>query len=601
MAPHRWEALIEGTSLVLEIKLQVPRPRPNVVARPRLTARLDEGCRGGLVLVSAPAGFGKTTVICDWVAAHPAGDRNVGIAWLSLDEGDNDLARFLTDLVLAVRTTSSKFGEQALARLRTAQPVASDEVLTTLLNEAAELPHDVVLVLDDFHVLDSEEVDQAMALLIEHLPPQLHVVIATREDPQLPLARWRARGVVTELRAADLRFTLAETTEFLRTVMRLDLRPEDVVSLEARTEGWVAGLQLAGLHLQGRADPGEAVRSFAGSHRFVFDYLAEEVLAHLTEPERRFLLQTSILDRMSADLCEVVTGQPASGRMLERLERANLFVVALDDQRHWYRYHHLFAEVLRVHLHAEHPDQVGVLDRRASDWFAANGLYPEAVGHALSAQDWHRAAELLERSGDAVEDGSHAGGWFTHAQALPDAMIRARPALAVWYAYALLGRGDLEAAGTYMADAERQLATATSPAGQAPPGAEPAEAEEEAEESRSLLARIAVAQGYLAQALGDTAATVSHARRALELVPDAEPARRDQATALLGMTSLARGDLDEVDRVFSEVTTRLVKAGNIADAIDTVCLLAEVRTILGHLHRAVDAVEQLRTVVARAG
>ena len=218
-------ALIEGTSLVLDTKLHVPRLRPNVVARPRLTARLDEGCRGGLVVVSAPAGFGKTTVICDWVAAGPPGDRDVGVAWLSLDEGDNDLARFLTYLVLAVRTTSSQVGEQMLARLRSAQPVPTDEVLTTLLNEVAELPHDVVLVLDDFHVIDSEEVDQAMVFLIEHLPPQLHVVIATREDPRMPLARWRARGVLTELRAADLRFTLAETTEFLRTVMRLDLLP----------------------------------------------------------------------------------------------------------------------------------------------------------------------------------------------------------------------------------------------------------------------------------------------------------------------------------------------------------------------------------------
>ena len=463
-----------------------------------------------------------------------------------------------------------------------------------MLNEVAELPHDMVLVLDDFHVIDSEELDQAMVFLIEHLPPQLHVVIATREDPRMPLARWRARGVLTELRAADLRFTLAEATEFMSTVMRVDLLPEEVASLEARTEGWIAGLQLAGLHLQGRADPAEAVRSFAGSHRFVFDYLVEEVLAHLPEPERAFLLQTSILDRMCAELCEVVTGQRASGLMLERLERANLFVVALDDRRQWYRYHHLFADVLRVRLHAEHPEQVGVLHRRASDWFAANGMYSEAVGHALSADDYERAADLLERVGEAVEDGSHAGAWFTHAQVLPDGLIRARPALAVWYAYALLGRGDLESAGTYVADAERLLAMAPSPAEQASDGSGPVEEQE----LRSLLARVAVARGYLAQAHGDTAATVSHARRALELVPDAEPARRDQATALLGMASLARGDLAEVDRVFAAVTARLLEAGDVADAIDTACLLVEVRTIGGHLRRAVDTVEQLQAVVA---
>ncbi len=578
---------------MLDTKVHVPRRRPNVVARPRLTARLDEGCRGGLVVVSAPAGFGKTTVICDWVAAGPRGDRDVGVAWLSLDEGDSDLARFLTDLVLALRTTSSQVGEQMLVRLRSAQPVPTDEVLTTVLNETAELPHEVILVLDDFHVIDSEEVDQAVVFLVEHLPPQLHMVIATREDPRMPLARWRARGVLSELRAADLRFTLAETTEFLRAVMGLDLRPEEVASLEARTEGWIAGLQLAGLHLQGRPDPAEAVRSFAGSHRFVFDYLMEEVLAHLSEPERAFLVQTSILDRMRADLCEVVTGQQDSGLMLERLERANLFLVALDDRRHWYRYHHLFSEVLRVRLHAEHPDQVGVLHRRASDWFAANGMNSEAVGHALAADEYERAADLLERAGEAVEDGSHVGAWFTYAQALPDGLVRARPALAVWFAYALLGRGDLDTAGTYVADAERLLATESPRAGQAPSGSGPVKSEDR----RSLLARIAVARGYMAQARGDTAATVSHARRALELVPDAEPARRDQATALLGMASLARGDLEEVDRVFSAVTTRLLAAGDIANAIDTVGLLADVRTTLGHLRRAVDTVEQLRALV----
>ncbi|HYN55829.1 MAG TPA: hypothetical protein VES03_01405, partial [Motilibacterales bacterium] len=438
-------------------------------------------------MVSAPAGFGKTTAICDWVVACPRGDRDVSVAWLSLDAGDNDLARFLTYLVLAMRTTSSQVGEQLLARLRSPQRVPSNEVLTTLLNEVAELPHDVVLVLDDFHVIESEEVDQAMVFLVEHLPPQLHVVIATREDPPMPLARWRARGALTELRAADLRFTLAEATEFLRTVMRLDLRPEDVASLEARTEGWIAGLHLAGLHLQGRPDRAEAVRDFAGNHRFVFDYLVEEVLAHLTETERSFLVQTSILDRMSADLCDAVTGHRASGPMLERLERANLFVVALDDRRHWYRYHHLFAEVLRMRLHAERPDQVGVLNRRASDWFVANGMPSEAVGHALAAGDWPRAAELLERAGEAVEDGAHAGVWFAHAQALPGGLIRSRPALAVWYAYALLGRGDLEAAGTYLADAERLLATTSSPAGQVSSAAGPLEEEE----LRSLLARIA--------------------------------------------------------------------------------------------------------------
>ena len=585
-----------GSSPVLDTKLAAPRLRADMVRRPRVAARLDEGSRGRLVLVSAPAGFGKTTAICQWLAGEHGRAAEVDVAWLSLDAADNDLNRFLAYLVAAVRTVAPQVGVELGAGLRSPRPPAAEVVLTTLLNEVARSPREVVVVLDDFHAVDSTLVDQAMVFLVQRLPPQLHLVIVGREDPRLPLARWRAGGVLTEVRAADLRFTIAEATALLSTGMGLDLRGEDVEELAERTEGWIAGLQLAGLSLQGRADPAQAIRSFTGGHRYVFDFMVQEVLAGRPEDERRFLLQTSILDRLCGDLCDAVTGQRHGGQVLQRLERDNVFVVALDDQRLWFRYHHLFADVLRMRLKAEFPDQVAGLHRRASDWFDAAQMPVEAIGHALSAGDLAGAADLLERSGDAVEDGSRAGTWLSQARALPDELIRATPTLAVWYAYALLGTGDLEAAEAHVSQAEQLLAS-PSPAERAPHGTGPVEAGE----LGSLLGRIAVARAYLAAAYGDPVGAVGHARRALELVPTGETSRRDQAAALLGMACLAGGDLLEADAVFTAYNRRLLAVGNVADALGTGCLLADVRLIRGRLRLAVDTVTALRDAVLARG
>ena len=346
---------------ILATKLYIPPLRKNVVSRPRLIERLNEGlCRDQgfgpqLTLISAPAGFGKTTLVSEWAAGC---DRRV--AWLSLEEGDSDPARFLTYLVAALQTVAPDIGEGVLGVLHAAQPQPADieAMLTALLNEIATLPDTIVLVLDDYHVIDAKAIDDALTFLLEHLPPQLHLVITTREDPPLPLARLRARDQLTELRAADLRFTPAEAAEFLNQVMGLNLSAEDIAALEDRTEGWIAGLQLAALSMQGHQDVPGFVRAFAGDHRYIVDYLVEEVLQRQPEPVRSFLLQTAILDRLNGPLCDAVTGQAGSSARLEALERGNFFVVPLDDKRHWYRYHHLFAEVLSAHLMAEQPDQV---------------------------------------------------------------------------------------------------------------------------------------------------------------------------------------------------------------------------------------------------
>ena len=378
---------------ILATKLYIPPPRPKIVLRPRLIERLNEGLSSGrkLTLISASAGFGKTTLVSEWVAGcgRP-------VAWLSLDEGDNDLTRFLTYLVAALQTIAANIGAGVLGALQSPQPPPIESILTALLNEITTIPDNFILVLDDYHVIDSKPVDNALTFLLEHLPPQMHLVIATREDPHLPLARLRARGQLTELRAADLRFTPAEAAEFLNQVMGLNLSAEDIAALETRTEGWIAGLQLAALSMQGNKDVSGFIREFAGDHRYIVDYLVEEVLQNQPEPIRRFLLQTAILDQLNGSLCDAVTGKEEGNARLEALQRGNFFVIPLDDKRNWYRYHHLFADVLRMHLMAEQPDQVPALHRRASEWYEHNGSTDNAIRHALAAEDFERAATLVE-------------------------------------------------------------------------------------------------------------------------------------------------------------------------------------------------------------
>jgi LuxR family maltose regulon positive regulatory protein len=571
---------------ILDTKLYVPPPPPSAVVRSRLIERLDEGLHGKLTLVSASAGSGKTTLVSAWTRGcqRPA-------AWLSLDEGDSAPARFLEYVVAALRTVAPDVGESALGMLQSPQPPPTESVLTALLNEIATLPQGVVLVLDDYHLVESEPVDEALAFLLEHLPPQLHLVIATREDPRLPLARWRARGQLAELRAADLRFTASEAAEFLNRVMSLDLSADDITALEARTEGWIAGLQLAALSLQGRPDAARFIQSFTGSDRFVLDYLVEEVLQRQPKRARSFLLQTAILDTLCGPLCDAVTGQKHGKGILERLERDNLFVVPLDDQRQWYRYHHLFADVLQVHLLEEQPDVLPALHRRASEWYEDNGSRPDAIRHALHANDFEWAAELIEREGPLVVTASQTAIWLEWATALPEELVCSRPVLSVWHAYALLGRGEIEAAEARLNDAERWL----------DPGRGQATVPVDEAELRSLLATIAVARAYRAHSLGDVPGTLKHAQRVLELLPEDDNPRRQQAIALIGMTHWASGDLEAADRLFVDYSQRLLAAGNIPDAVSAMTVLPEIRPVLGRLRAATDALTRLLQVVVDQG
>jgi LuxR family maltose regulon positive regulatory protein len=337
------------------------------------------------MLVSAPAGFGKTTLLTEWLTARPAAPAAQRlVAWLSLDRGDSDPASFWAYVIAALRTVAPGVGESALAQLHALQRPPIETVLTALLNDLAAIAADIVLVLDDYHVIDAREVQDGMAFLLGHLPPRLQVVIASRADPALPLARLRARGELAEIRAADLRFTPDEAAAYFNEMMGLQLAVQDVAALEGRTEGWIAALQLAALSMQGRADIAGFIAGFAGDDRYVVDYLFEEVLQRQPDDVQAFLLQTSILDELTGPLCDAVTGHGGGKAMLEALDRGNLFLVPLDDRRQWYRYHHLFADVLRARLLDEQPDQVPDLHRRASAWYERSGEQPIAIGHALA-------------------------------------------------------------------------------------------------------------------------------------------------------------------------------------------------------------------------
>ncbi|HSN42837.1 MAG TPA: helix-turn-helix transcriptional regulator, partial [Propionibacteriaceae bacterium] len=372
------------TRTLMATKMHVPKLRPGLVARPRLLRLMLPGSAARVTLVSAPPGFGKTTLLADWVHSADAGVRCV--AWLSLDQSDDDPVLFWSYLFAALEAVVpivSPIGRELAA----SGQVPTEQLVTALVNELAAAPGDVWLVLDDLHLVTNREVHHGLTFLVEHLPPHVHVVLGTRVDPDLPLSRWRVRGDLVEIRAADLRFTSDETAEYLRTATGLNLTAADVTTLGTRTEGWIAALQLAALSLRGRADASRFIERFAGDDRYIVDYLMDEVLAHQSDDVREFLLLTAFLDRLTGELCDAVTELDNGSRMLTSLERANLFVVPLDDQLTWFRYHHLFADVLRARLLAEKPDHGPLLHRRASLWFELNGLSDDAIAHALAAHD----------------------------------------------------------------------------------------------------------------------------------------------------------------------------------------------------------------------
>ncbi len=418
-----------ASSPLLETKLYIPQWRPGLVARPRLTAQLDQGAKRRLTLVSAPAGSGKTTLLAEWLAATPASERPA--AWLSLDQSDNDPALFWAYFITALRTVESGIGENALSLLHSPQPPPIEALLGTLLNEISAMSRDFVLGVDEVIIVEDQHIHEGTTFLLDHLPQQMHLIIACRADPPLPLSRLRGRGDLAEVRASELRFTPTEGATFLKEVTGLNLSAQDVAALDARTEGWVAGVQLAALSMQGRDDVAAFITAFTGDDRYIVDYLVEEVLQRQSESVRDFLLQTSILERLSSTLCDAVTGREDGRSLLEALERGNLFVVPLDDKRQWYRYHHLFADVLRAHLAQEQPDQVPALRRRAAAWFEEHDMAGHAIEQAGAAEDHETVARLLAANFEELERLGRYASISSWSAFLPEEMVRQRPRLAL--------------------------------------------------------------------------------------------------------------------------------------------------------------------------
>jgi LuxR family maltose regulon positive regulatory protein len=551
-----------ATEALLTTKLYIPRAHPNLVPRPRLGELLNEGMNRKLTLVCAPAGFGKTTLLSEWRMLHLGSEYQ--LAWVSLEEADNDPSRFLSYLLAALQAIEADTGEAVLDSLRSPQPPPIESVLTALANEIAAIPKDFTLVLDDYHAIANEAVHDAISFLIDHLPPQAHLVVASRTDPPLSLARLRAQSQMTELRAADLRFTPEEAGTFLRDVMALDLSTEDVEALERRTEGWIAGLQLAGLSMRGREDASGFVEGFTGSNRYVLDYLIEEVLARQPEPVTSFLLKTSVLDRMNGDLCDAVTGEGGSQKMLERLDKENLFVIPLDEERRWYRYHHLFAEMLRHQLHGGRPDPVPDLHRRAAEWCEQNGLVDEAIKHALAAGDAERAARLVEGAASEMLGRGEVSLLVGWVEALPDELVRSQASLCIPYAWALLITGHLEDAEERTRDAERAANTG------------------------ALSGEATALRANLIRARGDVPGSIELSRESLELIPEDNFALRGVIFLNLGGAYWMTGDLKAAKEALAEASAASRRAGNTYVALVAMRMLAEIEKMGGHLRRAAD-------------
>ncbi len=541
-----------------------------------------------MTLVSAPAGFGKTTMLTEWLASVSADGRSA--AWLSLDKRDNDPALFWTYFVTALKTASNGAGAAALSLLQSAQPPI-EAVLATLLNDLHAIAKDVVLVLDDYHVIEARDIQDGVAFLLEHLPPHVHLVIASRADPALPLARLRARGELVEIRAADLRFAADEAAAYLNGAMGLALTARDVAVLEGRTEGWIAALQLAALSMQGREDIAGFIAGFAGDDRYIVDYLAEEVLQRQPEDVQRFLLQTSILDRLTGPLCDVVTGQDSGKVRLAALERGNLFLVPLDARRQWYRYHQLFADVLQARLLDERGEELPGLHRRASAWYEQNDEAYDAIRHALAAKDFERAADLVELAVPAIRRNRQEAvlrGWL---KVLPDEVVRVRPVLGVGLVGALLVSGDVEGVEGRLQEVEQWLNSPTDTSKEIHArSTEMVVADDE--EFRRLPETVEVYRAALALGRGDGPGTVSHVRRALDLAPEEDHLGRAAASGLLGLAYWGAGELEAAHRAYAECMAGLHRAGHLADTFGCAIALADIRLVQGRPHDAMRTYEQ---------
>ncbi|MEJ2304734.1 MAG: LuxR C-terminal-related transcriptional regulator [Anaerolineales bacterium] len=587
---------------LLVTKLFIPPTRAKLVHRPGLIERLNDGLDRKLTLLSAPAGFGKTTVVSHWVEnLRNNGEidgQPIKVVWLSLDEDDNDPVRFLTYFIAALNQNKgieAQLGQGALSMLQAPQPPSANTILISLINDLAAIPEKIIFVLDDYHLIESEPIHQALVYLLENLPPQLHLVIATRQDPHLPLGRLRARDQLTELRAADLRFTSSEAADFLNQVMGLNLSSGDIAELETRTEGWIAGLQLAAISMQGRKDRTGFIKSFSGGHRLVLDFLIEEVLGQQPESIRNFLLQTAILNRLTGSLCDAVTDQENGQQTLEDLERANLFIVPLDNERRWYRYHHLFADLLRRQMHQTMGDLKFKLHSRARQWYEQNKLLDEATDHALAAKDFKQAANLIEQQVDAIwERGEHAK-LLKWTSKLPKEQLSTRPQMAILHAWVQLEVGEVKAAEISLKAVDHAIKSIGDKA-----------SKEDPEhithlDTAHLKSRVSVMRAMIGFRKADVPNIIKFSREALESLPEKDLSWRSIAAMALGDSQYIVGNMNAANSALSEAISISKNAGNTYITTYASIKLAIVLQYQGKLHQALDICRELMAFMNTSG
>ncbi len=579
------------TSL-LQTKLHIPRSRSNIVARPQLVQKLDTNRKRKLSLISAPAGFGKTTLLSEWINGSKQ-----PVAWLSLDKGEDDPVRLLTYLTAALGTIEADLGAGTLGLLDSPQHPPLEALVAALINDIDGRAESFILILDDCHLVEAQGAYDLVDFLLERMPDNLHIVMSGRVDPPLPLAHLRAQGQLTEIRASDLRFDSNEVATFLNKLMELDLSDDDLKALEGRTEGWIAGLQLAALSLQKRDDEEkqEFIQSFSGSHHFIIDYLVDEVMSRQSEELQDFLLRTSILDRFCAPLCDEVLEISNSRQKLERLEHENLFLVPLDNERRWYRYHHLFADFLRLRLDVTEPDRAQELHKRASAWYLHNGYAEEAAEQALSGKEYGLAAELLEDLAETYWRRGQPSTLTRWMEMLPREQIESRPGLSIHYAWVLRLNGQNLAAEKMLEAAEQALSVANGDSSSDGQGTL------SRHDQRQLQGRIAAIRASIAFWKADAPATHTHAQRALDLFPDESSMWRSLAAMTLGMAQDMAGDTVAACETVSEAVEYSRASGNTYLILSTSLHLGALLITRGELKQANELLQEIRYFAEERG
>lgn len=573
---------------LLATKFYIPAARSGLVSRPNLIESLTEGLTRKLTLVSAPAGFGKTTLVRDWVLGA-----DKPVAWLSLDVGDNDLTRFFSYLIAALQRIEPSVGQTILNTLNSPEPPPIHALVTVLINDIASTPFPFVLVLDDYHTIQEIRIHEALRAFLDRQPDQMHLVVTTREDPPLPLARLRARGQMTEIRASHLRFKKEETDTFLNQLMGLGLSEDDVTTLAGRTEGWIAGLQLAALSLRDQADRPAFVRAFSGTDRYIMDYLVDEVLSQQSPEIQDFLLRTSFLERLSGPLCDaVVEDKGDSQSILEYLEQTNLFLVPLDNQRVWYRYHHLFAELLRIRLRQVLPDMMPTLYSNAANWCQGQGLIHGAMNYALAGADWELAADWLEQNAVAFLSSGEMASLVKWIKALPKEVVRRRPKLSVELAWMLTFANRLKEVEPLLNDAESALDRS--------PDSEPSPSQSLTEvDKRIIRARVNLLRSYMALVLGNPSRAIELAKTVRQLLLDDNPESAGCARELMythwvtGYAYRTLGDLSHALDSFSKAVHYSRQTDELWQTMVAMTDLAILYRHRGQLNKAADLFQEI--------